>query len=149
MGQMTETALILASHGTFAQGAAEAAQMIVGQQDNMGILSVTEDKDLAACIAELEEILAGLDTAQGVLVLVDMFGGTPCNAASNLLLQSEVPMELLAGFNLPVLLEVCSSREEPAAELAALAKVRYGAGMQDLKEILLESGGENDADQLS
>lgn len=145
---MMDTALILASHGSFARGAMEAAQMIVGQQENMGILSVTEDKDLAACIAELNEILAGLDTGNGVLVLVDMFGGTPCNAASNLLLQSGVAMELLAGFNLPVLLEVCSNREEPAAELAALAKERYGAGMQDLKQILLESEESDNANQL-
>lgn len=144
---MMDTAIILASHGSFAQGAREAAEMIVGAQENLAVLSITEEKDLETGVAELFSLAQGLDCTNGVLVLVDMFGGTPCNAACRLLLEAKHPVELLAGFNLPVLLEVCSNREVCAQELAQLAKVRYSESLVDLKEMLTESG-DDDANQL-
>lgn len=142
-------AVILASHGRFAEEALHAAEMVVGKQENCAVLSVSDDKNLEKCLTELNEMCDCLDTTHGLLILVDMYGGTPCNASCNLLLtrQNGIDMELLSGFNLPVLLEVFSNREMPPSEMKEYITEVYPQMLKDLKPILNESG-DDDADQL-
>lgn len=144
---MTETAILLVSHGNFAAAALEAAEMIVGKQSNTAVVSVSEDKDLDAVVANLEKAINDLDTRNGLLILVDIYGGTPCNASCRMLLTSEEDIRLLSGFNLPVLLEVYSNREQSAAQLVDTAKALFAESLTDLNEIFAE-GGDDDGDQL-
>lgn len=142
-------AIILASHGLFAKEALNTTEMVIGKQENVGVLSVTDDKNLEACLPELAAICEELDTSEGLLMLVDMYGGTPCNTGCSLLLQKQdqLPMELLSGFSLPMLLEVFLNRSKTPAELKSYITDLYPAMFRDLKQILNE-GGESDVDQL-
>lgn len=150
MSAQKELAVILASHGQFAVEALKAAEMIVGQQENCATLSVTDDKNLATCMEELSGTCAKLNTAAGLLVLVDMYGGTPCNAASALVLtvQGEMEIELLSGFNLPMLLELFSNRQMAAAEMKSYLQEVYPLCFKDVKEVLNAESEDDDADQL-
>ncbi|MCP1103123.1 PTS system mannose-specific IIA component [Aequitasia blattaphilus] len=142
-------AIILASHGLFAQGALGAVEMIIGKQDNVRVLSLTEDKNLESCLPEMNQMCEELDTSSGLLILVDMYGGTPCNVSSNILLQKqdELDIELLSGFSLPMLLEVFIDREKSPAQIKEDIINNYSDMMKDLKLILNESGDE-DGNQL-
>ncbi|MDL2301678.1 PTS mannose/fructose/sorbose family IIA subunit [Lachnospiraceae bacterium OttesenSCG-928-D06] len=147
---MKELAVIIASHGNYAKEALVAAEMIVGKQENCATLSVTDVKNLDTCLLELEEICNKLDTSRGLLFLVDMYGGTPCNSASNMLLkrQEHMEIELLSGFNLPMLLEVFMDRELPVSELKDSLVEAYPGYLKDLGKILNEESEENDATEL-
>lgn len=150
MNEKNDTmAIILASHGRFAEEALRTTEMVIGKQENVGVLSVTEEKDLQDCLPELEDICKQLDTGRGLMILVDMYGGTPCNAGSSLLLrhQDEIDMELLSGFSLPMLLEVFINRAKSPAELKAYITELYPQMFRDLKKILNEEE-DSDADQL-
>ncbi len=101
--------IILASHGHFAEGIKESAQMIFGEQENFesAILlpSMGPDdlkKDLEACINKM-------DTDQ-ILFLVDLWGGTPFNQTSSLLEGHEDNWAIVAGMNLPMVIEALSER---------------------------------------
>lgn len=123
--------IILASHGHFAEGIKESAQMIFGEQKNFesAILlpSMGPDdlkKDLEACINKM-------DTDQ-ILFLVDLWGGTPFNQTSNLLEGHEDNWAIVAGMNLPMVIEALSERfsNESSHEIA---KAIIGSAKEGIK----------------
>jgi PTS system mannose-specific IIA component len=92
--------------------------MVLGKQDNLHAVPLNPDVNLEMLQEKVEASVGIADTGEGVLVLVDMYGGTPANAAA-LGLRSHV-FECLSGVNLPMVLEACLSRREmPLAKLAA------------------------------
>ena len=113
---MNEIGVILISHGYFAKYAMDSAEMIIGKQDNYKVISVTDDKDLEDVIKELEDSYNALSKGREVIVLTDIFGGTPCNAASRLILSGK-KVTAYTGFNLPVLLELLLNRDKPLSEV--------------------------------
>lgn len=113
---MNEIGVILISHGYFAKYAMDSAEMIIGKQDNYKVISVTDDKDLEDVIKELEDSYNALSNGREVIVLTDIFGGTPCNAASRLILSGK-KVTAYTGFNLPVLLELLLNRDKPLSEV--------------------------------
>ena len=113
---MNEIGVILISHGYFAKYAMDSAEMIIGKQDNYKVISVTDDKDLEDVIKELEDSYNALSKGRDVIVLTDIFGGTPCNAASRLILSGK-KVTAYTGFNLPVLLELLLNRDKPLSEV--------------------------------
>lgn len=113
---MKEIGIILISHGYYAQYAMQSAEMIVGDQENYEIVSVTDDKDLEIVTDELRKAYEKLNDNREIIVLADIFGGTPCNACSTLLLQG-ANIEVYTGFNLPVLLELLLNRDLPIKEI--------------------------------
>lgn len=113
---MNEIGVILISHGYFAKYAMDSAEMIIGKQENYKVISVTDDKDLEDVIKELEDSYNVLSKGREVVVLTDIFGGTPCNAASRLILSGK-KLTAYTGFNLPVLLELLLNRDKPLSEV--------------------------------
>lgn len=113
---MNEIGVILISHGYFAKYAMDSAEMIIGKQENYKVISVTDDKDLEDVIKELEDSYNVLSKGREVVVLTDIFGGTPCNAASRLILSGK-KVTAYTGFNLPVLLELLLNRDKPLSEV--------------------------------
>lgn len=113
---MNEIGVILISHGYFAKYAMDSAEMIIGKQENYKVISVTDDKDLEDVIKELEDSYNALSKGREVIVLTDIFGGTPCNAASRLILSGK-KVTAYTGFNLPVLLELLLNRDKPLSEV--------------------------------
>ena len=113
---MKEIGIILISHGHFAEYAMKSAEMIVGKQEKYKIVSVTDDKDLENVLEELREAYKELKDEREVIILADIFGGTPCNASSRMILDG-CDVVVYTGFNLPVLLELLLIRDLPMEEI--------------------------------
>jgi PTS system mannose-specific IIA component len=113
-----EIPIILASHGPFAQGALACSEMLVGQQDGVAVISVEVDSNVDQLKQTFFDSYDRLNGQDGILIMVDMMGGTPCNLASTLTLSKENVL-LYCGFNIPVLLEVLTNRDMSIAELPA------------------------------
>ena len=113
----TEIPVILVSHGPFAQGALACAEMLIGKQNYVATLSLLPETNINDARLELNEIYCTLNQGRGVVMLVDMLGGSPCNIASELLLTHD-DILLYCGFNIPVLLEVLSNRDGSREDIA-------------------------------
>jgi len=100
--------LVLVSHGQLASALREAMEHIVGPQRNVATVAVEADADMEQQRREVAERVAEVDTGDGVVVLTDMFGGTPCNLAMSMMARPGV--EVLAGMNLPMLVKLAKIR---------------------------------------
>lgn len=96
----------------------ESAEMIMGRQENVHAITLTTEANLDLLRGQIEQVAEIADVGQGLLVLVDMFGGTPANAVASNLRSHDY--RCLCGVNLPMLLEAFAQRNQmPLAELAA------------------------------
>lgn len=142
---MANTALVLVSHGSFAQGALEAAEMIVGQQENCRVVSLTPAQGADDLVAALEAAMDALDTSGGTVMITDLFGGTPSNAVGRLVCTNEA-LSAFSGLSLPVLLEYFSSRDLPAEALAQRLEECHSGAFQNISA-LLEKGDDSNGDR--
>lgn len=102
--------LILITHGDIGAEMLKAVEHVVGPQSLARSFSVMADDDVDVVLAELKEMIQKCDAGNGVLLLADMFGGTPCNLA---LACTGMPgVEVLSGFNLPMLIKAATLRQE-------------------------------------
>lgn len=134
-------AVILSSHGYYAQEALRSVEMIIGKQENYGVVSITPDKNLEEAFEELSGVYEGLDNGRGTLVLTDIIGGTPSNICGKLMMSHDNIL-LYSGFNLPVLLEVMLNRGLPLEEIGEKIEAAYSQSLYNLNEIM--KGGESD-----
>lgn len=133
---MKEIGIILISHGYFAEYAMKSAEMIVGKQEDYEIISVTDDKDLENVLEELREAYKKLNNEREVIILADIFGGTPCNASSRMILDG-CNVVVYTGFSIPVLLELLLSRELPTEEIKSKLEGVYKESFIDINKKLL------------
>ncbi|MEQ8746658.1 PTS sugar transporter subunit IIA [Pyruvatibacter sp.] len=113
--------LVLVTHGNLATEFASAMEHVVGPQSNMRTVCIGPDDDMEERRKEIISDVAAVDTGDGVILLTDMFGGTPSNLAISVMEHAKV--EVLAGINLPMLIKLASVRADtPLAEAAALAQ---------------------------
>ena len=98
-----------------------ALEHVVGPQQKMATIGIGSDDDMEKRRAEIVHTVRRVDAGRGVIILTDMFGGTPSNLAISVMDQGAV--EVIAGANLPMLIKLVSVRGE-------LARVR-GAGIYD------------------
>ena len=117
--------LVVATHGNLGEELLNAAQMIIGPVRNARSVSVTQDKsmeDIRGAIASSVNDVGG--DGHGVIVITDMFGGTPANVSMTFLETESI--EVLTGVNLPMLLKFFNSQENLGLdELAGILK-SYG-----------------------
>lgn len=123
---------IVISHGDYAGGMVQALEMIAGKQEKLAAVALNEGEglmDLAKKIRKELEKMGGGD----VILFADMFGATPCNAAS--LLCAETGSPVIAGVNLPVLMTFALGREAYGRE-ELLEQLAHAAreGFRILKE---------------
>ncbi|MEL7609682.1 MAG: PTS mannose transporter subunit IIC [Bacillota bacterium] len=102
--------LILISHGAFSAGAREAAEIIMGEQKNLTVLGLYPGETTEIFAAKLEQAIDAFDSPENVLILSDLNSGTPSNTALMMVLKKGVTS--ISGFNLPMLLEILSVRDE-------------------------------------
>ncbi len=113
--------VVLVTHGRLAQEFIGALEHVVGPQENMAAVCIGPDDDMERRRREIVESVAEVDGGQGVVLLTDMFGGTPSNLAISVLDQGRV--EVVAGVNLPMLIKLASLRgEESLATVIAEAQ---------------------------
>jgi PTS system mannose-specific IIA component len=125
--------IIIATHANMAQGLINAAEMILGPLPGVEALSIGQEDGPDDIHRGFATALAQLDPdGDGVLILTDMFGGTPTNIGSSFIGNAQV--EVLAGVNLPMLLKACNARCGSSLEDLATEVKEYA-----LQSILLVS----------
>lgn len=112
--------VILASHGGFADGIHQSAEMIFGPQENFKSCILKLDEGPEDVKKKMQEAVTSLDNQDEVLFLVDLWGGTPFNQASSLVKEHEDKWTIVAGMNLPMVIEALTQRfsVESAREIA-------------------------------
>lgn len=120
--------IILASHGEFANGILQSGSMIFGEQQNVAAVTLMPSEGPDDVRAKMEAAIATFENKDEVLFLVDLWGGTPFNQANNLLEAHKDKWAIVAGMNLPMVIEAYASRfsmntaHEIAAHIIATAK---------------------------
>lgn len=128
--------IIVMTHGSLSEGMIDAAELITGPVAQAEALSLRREDNVNDLDAAFLAALGRVDTGDGVLVLTDLLGGSPCNVASMNL--REMSYQVLSGVNLPMLIEALSSREAvrspgELAEACADAAVR---GVKNINQLL-------------
>ncbi len=116
--------VVLVTHGRLAQEFIAALEHVVGPQRNMAAICIGPDDDMEQRRREIVESVAAVDGGQGVVLLTDMFGGTPSNLAISVLDQGRV--EVVAGVNLPMLIKLASLRGEKPLATVIIEAQRAG-----------------------
>ncbi|WP_298214205.1 PTS sugar transporter subunit IIA [Acidocella sp.] len=100
--------LVLVTHGTLALALRDAMEHVVGKQKNLATVCIESDAAFEGQRAEIARRIAEVDSGDGVILLTDMFGGTPSNLAMSLASQPNI--EILGGVNLPMLIKLAKIR---------------------------------------
>ena len=101
--------LVLVTHGQLATEFRHAVEHVVGPQDNFETVAIGADDDMEQRRSDIVDAVARVDTGAGVIVLTDMFGGTPSNLAISGMESGRT--EVIAGMNLPMLIKLSSVRK--------------------------------------
>ena len=101
--------MILVTHGSLAEQFVEAMEHVVGKQEAIETVCIGPNDDMEKRRGEIAEGIAAVDSGDGVIVLTDLFGGTPSNLAISLLVAGRV--EVIAGINLPMLIRLAGARK--------------------------------------
>ncbi len=112
--------LVLVTHGSFGANLVESAQLILGPQEMVLSVSVPPQAGGDEIIDEIKNAVKKCDQGGGVLVLTDLFGGTPTTLSLSLLKKYNI--EVVAGVNLPLLIKAVQSRELPMNEMAEVCR---------------------------
>ncbi|MBU3158412.1 mannose/fructose/sorbose PTS transporter subunit IIA [Clostridium frigoris] len=129
-------ATILGTHGKFSEEILKSTEMILEKQENVATITYLPGEGANDLMKKYEDAIKSLQCEAGVLFMVDLFGGSPFNAASRIAAKEE-NMHIITGINLPMLLAVFSAREDSTVdELARIAISTGQTGIKSLKEIL-------------
>lgn len=113
--ESSKIGIILVTHGNFGKSLVEAAELIVGPQDYILSLSVDVSLGIDAAVESLKANISEVSNGVGVLILTDMFGGTPTNLSLSLLGDD---IEVVTGVSLPMLLKALQKRNESLQVMA-------------------------------
>ena len=117
----TMIGLVLVTHGRLAVEFVSALEHVVGPQRNVGAVCIGPEDDMEVRRNEILDAVARCDTGAGVVVLTDMFGGTPSNLAISIMDRARI--EVIAGVNLPMLIKLASVRQsEPLVAAVQAAR---------------------------
>ena len=106
--------LVLVTHGRLADEFVAAMEHVVGPQENVCPICIGPDDDMEKRRKDIMQAVEDVDTGDGVILLTDMFGGTPSNLAISIMDKANV--EVIAGVNLPMLIKLASMRQTDGLE---------------------------------
>jgi PTS system mannose-specific IIA component len=113
--------LVLVTHGRLACEFRAALEHVVGSQQQIETIMIDPDDDMERRRGDIMDAVKRVDSGQGVVVLTDMFGGTPSNLAISCMAGRKI--EVVAGINLPMLIKLASVRDElPLADAVVQAQ---------------------------
>jgi PTS system mannose-specific IIA component/PTS system mannose-specific IIB component len=136
--------VIIGTHGVFSEEILKSAEMIFGTQENVGSITFKPGEGIDNLVEKYRSLIKELDCDDGVLFMVDLYGGSPFNAASIIAMKND-NMEIVAGVNLPMILEVLGCRDfSTVSELLAIAE---NSGKEAIK-ILAKGFSTNMEDEL-
>lgn len=114
--------MVLVTHGNLANEFIAAMQHVVGPQQQIAPVCIGPEDDMEVRRAEIMKKVEQVNDGNGVILLTDMFGGTPSNLAISIM--DRAPVEIIAGVNLPMLIKLASLRKDKSLKEAV-------AGAQD------------------
>lgn len=130
--------LVLVTHGRLAEEFIAVMEHVVGPQKQIAAICMAPDDDMEAKRKEILQKVKDVDSGKGVLLLTDMFGGTPSNLAISITEDKKV--ECLAGINLPMLIKLASVRQNETLQQAALSGQEAGRKYINAASALLQTG---------
>lgn len=116
--------VLLVTHGNFSEAIIKSMELVFGRQEKLEALTLNHGDDVEELTRQVKEKAKELDDGEGVLVLVDLLGGSPCNVTASCLKQEG--LECVTGLNLPMLISVLEERED--STLHSMPKVAMEAG---------------------
>jgi PTS system mannose-specific IIA component len=116
--------IVVVTHGGLAREMIAAMQHIVGVQTQVKAVCIGANDDIDVRRREISDAIAWSDSGSGVVIVTDMFGGTPCNLALSHLKPGKV--EVLAGANLPSLIKLVEVRQKRALDDAVRDAIEAG-----------------------
>ncbi|MBT4888840.1 MAG: PTS sugar transporter subunit IIA [Rhodospirillales bacterium] len=116
--------LVLVTHGRLAVELIGALEHVVGPQENVNAICIGPDDDMERRRTDILDSIEQVENGNGVILLTDMFGGTPSNLAISVMEKANV--EVIAGVNLPMLIKLASVRTN--ATLADASEQAQDAG---------------------
>jgi len=130
--------LVLVTHGRLAVELVSALEHVVGSQENVATVCIGPDDDMEQRRAEIMKSTKDVDDGDGdgVIVLTDMFGGTPSNLAISIMDNGKI--EVIAGVNLPMLIKLASIRDADSLLEAATAAQDAGRKYINIASQLLD-----------
>jgi len=126
--------ILIVTHQDFGEKLLQAAEGILGQQEKCASISVSVSSDMEEIMHRINSGVEEVDDGHGVIVITDMFGGTPSNLSLSLLGTGR--LEVITGANLPMLLKILSCREMRLEEVALEAKSAGRQGILVAGEVL-------------
>ena len=133
-----ETCVVIITHGNFGKELLESVEMIMGEQKDVVTRGLNLGDDVESLRADIEKIVdENQKSNKDTIVLVDLFGGSPSNIALSLLKHYDV--RVMTGVNMPMLIEMLSSRNNYDYGIEDLVERSYRAGTDGIKKIDISS----------
>ena len=135
---------VIVSHGQLANELVEAAKTVVGEVDHLEAVSIGWNDNVQTAKDEISRAIKKVSKGNGVLVLTDMFGGTPTNISAMFIAESEV--EIVTGVNLPMVIKLASqSKEITLREMAKGVEEQGKQAIQRAGDLLIPQKIKKDA----
>ena len=132
--------MVLVTHGHLAREFILAMEHVVGPQDNVAEICIGPDDDMEQRRKDIIESVGRVDDGDGVVLLTDMFGGTPSNLAISVMEEGRI--EVIAGLNLPMLIKLASLRgDQPLGDAVAEAQEAGRKYINVASQLLSEDKG--------
>lgn len=129
--------VVVVSHGRLADEFVAAAEHVLGPQDQMRPVAIGPYDNMEERRGDIIDAVRAVDRGDGVVILTDMFGGTPSNLAISVI--NQVKIEVIAGVNLPMLIKLAEVRDKMNLAEAALAA--QDAGRRYIRVASVELAG--------
>jgi PTS system mannose-specific IIA component len=129
--------IVLVTHGALAVEFKSALEHVVGPQEQVGTVCIGPDDDMEVRREDIIKAVGAVETGKGVVILTDMFGGTPSNLAISVM--KSVEAEVIAGVNLPMLVKLARVRND--LEIKAAVTIAAEAGRKYINVASESLGG--------
>ena len=131
--------VVVVSHGRLADEFVAAAEHVLGPQEQMRAIAIGPSDNMEDRRTDIIDAVRAVDRGDGVVILTDMFGGTPSNLAISVI--NQVKIEVIAGVNLPMLIKLAEVRGKLQLADAALAAQDAGRRYIRVASVELAGGG--------
>ncbi|MGP1955606.1 MAG: PTS mannose transporter subunit IIAB [Arsenophonus sp. NC-PY1-MAG3] len=132
---MVSVAIIISTHGVAAKQLLMTAEMLIGKQKNIAYINFVSGESISILIEKYNQNLNKLDVSQGVLFLVDIWGGSPFNAASRIIKSKDKDnYDIVTGINVPMLIATLLSRDDDPI-FSELVRIAIETGRSEIKAL--------------
>ncbi len=127
--------VLIVTHGNFSEAIIKSMELVFGHQKKVEALTLNYGDDVRDLLVKVKEKSKELDDGDGVMVLVDLLGGSPCNVAASCLRDENI--QCVTGLNLPMLISVLEERHNVALSQLPEAALENGkSGIVNLKQFI-------------